>query len=92
MDDLISREAVLAAINSWPEAVIYRDWVQSAIAHVPAVDAAPVVHGRWVSTDGIVWCNQCSLCGSRARIMHNYCPSCGARMDLPEREEARDDG
>ena len=51
----------------------------------PAADVAPVVHGRWE-------CGcQCSVCGdrhgpynSRHRPYYNFCPNCGAKMDIDE--------
>ena len=61
-----------------------------AIDTAPVVDAAPVVHGRWVD-------NHCTACGmmpmgeelwthmdieppKMERFM-DYCPTCGAKMD-----------
>ena len=63
------------------------DCIASEIADIPAADVAPVVHGRWVEkekyTFGIMY--DCSLCENR--ILDNghpwnYCPDCGAKMDL----------
>lgn len=64
----------------------------------PTVDAAPVVHGRWI--DKTVWVGglghirtQCSVCGT---VYPNkpgsrgdgkggkFCEECGAKMDLKE--------
>ena len=53
----------------------------------PAVEAAPVVHGRWIPThcecDAI-----CSVCNTEFDNYTNdvfedwnYCPNCGAKMD-----------
>lgn len=50
----------------------------------PTVDAVEVVHARWR------WCGQdkfndayeCSECGKIAMDDSNYCPNCGAKMDL----------
>jgi len=50
----------------------------------PAVDAAPVVHGRWVISPGSPWpIGDCSVCGERhiGTNFAKYCPNCGARMD-----------
>lgn len=59
----------------------------------PAADVAPVVHGRW-EHDHYEDCTEqfeivkCSNCGYSAYAMAlfvksgNYCPNCGARMDL----------
>ncbi len=52
-------------------------------------DVAPVVHGKWlfVDNDGY-WYNECSVCGGRTENHDgsppdfNYCPNCGAQMDL----------
>ena len=59
------------------------------VRNIPAADVAPVVHGRWVEkekyTFGIIY--DCSLCENRILDnghSWNYCPNCGARMDLEE--------
>jgi hypothetical protein len=60
------------------------------IDSVPAVDATPVVHGRWIETlvpDGYVqkasrMRKQCSVCGWTNACRYKYCPNCGAKMDL----------
>lgn len=57
----------------------------------PAVDAAPVVHGRWIEIEDS-WgdCHyQCSECGEEWNLdagtpvenNMNFCPRCGAKMD-----------
>lgn len=54
-------------------------------------DAEPVRHGEWVyHEDDIMPWNSCSLCGCEAFDMHgaNYCPNCGAKMDLGEQANA----
>ena len=59
---------------------------------LPAVDAVPVVHARWISVlrgDAmqIVYCmDKCSHCGNVVGFGINlhYCPYCGARMDRKE--------
>jgi hypothetical protein len=56
------------------------------IDSVPAVDAAPVVHGRWLSEmHGNSNNGTCSVCGSHEHAYAfgwKYCPNCGAKMDL----------
>lgn len=52
----------------------------------PAADVAPVVHGKWVSNgipdSVLVKCSECGIVyGS---IGFNYCPNCGAKMDLED--------
>nr|DAL02012.1 MAG TPA: PROTEIN/RNA Complex, archaeal, ribosomal, 50S, protein.0A [Caudoviricetes sp.] len=64
------------------------------IQNMPTVDAVPVVHGWWLT-----WEEQfpgrtlrkksmlgvfCSACHNHADNMFNYCPNCGAKMDLEE--------
>lgn len=45
-------------------------------------DVAPVVHGRWEPYHKNL--GKCSECGEVAQIRSNYCPDCGAKMDLTE--------
>ena len=44
-----------------------------------------VVHGTWIASDNTYPRFKCSVCHFRDfRLRHNYCPNCGARMDLEE--------
>lgn len=58
------------------------------IKRLPAADAEPVRHGRWGKKQGGFWeFAACSLCGEKTPtvgIMPNFCPSCGAKMDLTD--------
>ena len=52
----------------------------------PTVDAAPVVHGRWIHLYGDEW--RCSVCdnvisteGSWDKPTYKHCHECGAKMD-----------
>ena len=51
----------------------------------PAADVAPLQHGRWIYDH---WCEfRCSVCGEFSnskpyRGKENYCPNCGAIMDV----------
>ena len=63
-------------------------WVDDMMGDVddaPAADVAPVVHGRWVcvdtDTEQFFLCNRCK---KKEYWESNYCPECGARMDLEE--------
>lgn len=60
------------------------DAVLDALHSVPAVDAVPVVHGKWklVGADkhgrgGIFVCLACDKCYP---FTCDYCPNCGAKM------------
>ena len=52
---------------------------------IPA-DVEPVRHGRWGKKQGGFWeFAACSLCGEKTPtvgIIPNFCPNCGAKMDL----------
>ena len=51
------------------------------VAQVPTADVAPVVHGKW--ENGV--CGKCGFdWGKVAPIasVPNFCPQCGAKMDL----------
>lgn len=68
----------------------------------PTVDAEPVRHGKWIIRDnpGTGWYRiTCSECGEdvtsnapcigffpNAKVIWDYCPECGAKMDRKEEE------
>lgn len=56
----------------------------NAVEDVNAVDAAPVVHGRWTYFNcvgnGRYQCSEC-LHWVDAGLDRNYCPNCGAKMN-----------
>lgn len=84
-------------INAAGEPSAEWDAVEAMIEYAPAVDAAPVVHGRWTErhVDEIeettidAWQSaRCSVCGLYHTTPYLYsftdykfCPHCGARMD-----------
>lgn len=58
---------------------------------LPTEDVAPVVHGRWIEKVDMVssylsGCEElfaeCSVCHAAEVMGSNYCPNCGAKMDL----------
>ena len=72
-----------------------------SISDMPAVEAKPVVHGRWIpltecANEGVycsickkqVWQSDYAQCNkkSRNKLESNYCPNCGAKMDEPAEE------
>ena len=110
MADLISRAAAIAEIEEYlhgldscisePDLKLdgYRNGLQVAIQELkglPAVDAAPVVHGRWIDHKDE---HQCSVCKefivvdayAWIQLRYDFCPYCGAKMDgeANERREA----
>ena len=97
MSDLISRSALLEKIQfRIPNDRVLTDIVDSCvkitrriIEEAPAVDAVPVVHGRWIPIEEELWNLdfpvvvdwKCSACNAMGNEDFNYCPNCGAKMD-----------
>ena len=56
----------------------------------PTVDAVEVVHGRWEKVSETMPIYRCSICKERNlykngnNVLSNYCPHCGAKMDLED--------
>lgn len=94
-NDLISRSALRKEIDLCDiETFNDKYTICEQIAIAPAVDAMPVVHGYWKDTNYMIPTVACSVCrglvhaeytreyGSRGK--YNFCPFCGAKMDLEE--------
>ena len=64
------------------------DCITRDISELPAADVAEVVHGRWIwNEEGEIDWEQfyrCSNCGDKGYWESNFCPNCGAKMDLEE--------
>ena len=96
MDELISRsEAIKWFFRPYSNEEYYSNLdVKRALDAIPTVDAAPVVHGRWVKMTGMMPSEyhghyECSECGWHMKGLRNswtreeemtYCPNCGAKM------------
>ena len=60
--------------------------IYSVIDNAPATDVVPVLHGKWLThsdrPDNLI----CSVCECGFDMWkhdkHNFCPNCGAKMDL----------
>ena len=84
MSDLISRKDVIE------EYIVSFGLTIEDIERIPAVDAEPVNHGKWVTKirhehypSGKEYeADYCSACGKRGQMDFAYCPNCGAKMDL----------
>lgn len=87
MDDYISREAALTALQD-SDLFNTTERQLRAIRELPAADVAEVVHGRWIwNEEGEIDWEQfyrCSNCGDKEYWESNFCPNCGAKMDLEE--------
>ena len=61
-----------------------RNAVEEIITSVPKADIAEVVHGRWITDDkDVTYCGNCRHIDDYASV-HNYCPMCGAKMNLED--------
>lgn len=99
MTEYITKEAAIQAFE-WGDADVFEEYgygynsgfsqesIKSAIDAIPAVDVAPVVHGRWEyiqQTPNTLSQLRCSFCGwwsldPSIDGAYNYCPNCGAKM------------
>ena len=60
--------------------------IDQVIDYEPAADVAPVVHGEWITIDGISRCSECGYIPAYDSAIDDlfyspYCPNCGAKMD-----------
>ena len=94
MDDLISRAAAIEYLMTnmgWHDEDGYpvddsdekRAIITDLVNGIPAVDAAPVVHGNWIECyerSRHYYCSNCGKVQGIASIVMKYCPECGAKM------------
>lgn len=89
MTEYIERQAALDALQA-PEMFGITPYHIELINRIPAADVAPVAHGEWIvcgdGTDVPFMCSHCgkTVAASHKRMYDNYCPNCGAKMDLEE--------
>lgn len=65
---------------------IYLDGVMAVIENLPSADVETVVHGKWEEIRdpyGKIEGWLCK-CGREVKSKDNYCPCCGAKMDLED--------
>ena len=90
--------AVDAALNVYydtPDIDLSGEKFEAAILKIPVADVAPVRHGRWEMNsdrpDNII-CTNCDVgfdVWKHEAKDFNYCPNCGAIMDLEEAKNAK---
>lgn len=95
MDEYIERKSAIEAVHhAWAKNLNPQQYIDI----IPAADVAPVRHGRWVMRGGKRYCSEC---GNRACVTRDsddfwytvgtdFCPHCGARMDLEEPNETKE--
>ena len=95
MDEYIERQALLDKLK---ERDLCLCVTEQDIKDAPAADVAPVRHGRWDNIPNTYMCvagkdgsyhgyaTSCSACHeiNPNAYKTNYCPNCGAKMDLEE--------
>lgn len=96
IDKMRSLKSSFRAKNDWDSG--YDTAIAEAFEHikrVPAADVQPVKHGQWKTPvsvgNGIKFC---SVCRNEAywdtdygQQLFDYCPYCGARMDLKDSDD-----
>ena len=94
MTEYIEREKVLS--KAAPVEGCFSDMISAYdVIMLPAADVAPVRHGHWFSltdcSNAGVYCSVCNKkvwkedyawCNRKNKLRSNYCPNCGAKMDL----------
>lgn len=56
------------------------DVIESLLHDIDTTGHVP--HGRWIPVDDKYDAFDCSECDAMVRRRHNFCPKCGAKMDL----------
>ena len=84
MNDLISRNALIKEIKN--AEIPHGNIVGVVLAYIktqPTIEAVEVVHGRLIRKGRIsARCSECNYLTLETEA--NFCPNCGARMDLKE--------
>lgn len=81
----LTRRIGLMVQKNYPQDKIYKAML-ACIADAPSVDAAPVVHGKWIvkqcgKNPGEYTC-YCSECKAEGQLRWSCCPVCEARMKV----------
>lgn len=68
------------------------DAAYKELLEAKSADVAPVVHAKWAEVmfrdrfNARYWEYLCSSCNRYANREYDYCPNCGAKMDLEDDE------
>ena len=87
MDEYIKKsyavDAVLDVYCDTPDIDLSCEKFEAAIFKIPPADVAPVRHGKWLHRkNGVAYCSECEV--DTVEDETNYCPNCGAKMDLED--------
>lgn len=93
MAEYIKRTSVHSIIEQTGTLTFTRSKMHKQVDSLPAADVVPVVHGRWTESKEHFYLNNgckewinfyCSECDAPNNSPTDYCPNCGAKMDLEE--------
>ena len=81
------KDVTTCQITRWHNGDGYSEMAVTNTKDIPTIEAEPVKHGRWVydSCEMEFFCSVCSReapVGMTTYHITNYCPACGAKMDL----------
>lgn len=78
---LIDANALVNQIQQERTDGMYTEEILEIIGNEPTIEAAPVVHGRWIKDGEVVVCSECGEEHAWDEYRSTYCEDCGARMD-----------
>lgn len=93
MAEYIERETMIQAIREYSgffqdspstNHMILKMEVEKVARDLEAADVAPVVHGRWEVDEFGRCCSACKEYIPDDFAPSEYCPNCGAKMDVKE--------
>lgn len=91
--DLITKDFALYVVHhfnsmlTWSKEDILGE-IDRTIKEAKPEDVTRVVHGRWIDAPTVAFTEECSVCrylvlwDNGGLHRYNYCPNCGAKMDL----------
>ena len=87
MPRYIDADALLKRIP--PGKIILSSNARYKIITAPTADVQKVRHGKWIVSGMFDDFLKCSICGFETTMFNafNYCPMCGLKMDVKEKEE-----
>ena len=90
--DLISKKEAIETVEFYKTQYDGIFWAIRGLEDIEPVDAAPVVHGKWIESYDAweeIIIGECSICGAKVcgddmsliEKFYPYCSNCGAKMD-----------
>ena len=87
MIEYITKEEAKKAVDYAVELLSSEyDAICDKIDRIPNADVAPVVHGKWIHLSGCDVCSVCNYKTGKHEVGRNFCPECGAKLDLDGEE------